>query len=116
MNINCSNDRFQPFKFYSSELSKCVFVKTLCSGEGQIIFSEGSIKEDRKCRCDYRKGYAFLSRPTDQCLCNPGEADCSCYILNCLKNSLLLSGKIARVSIKCLRSSSYAIFYKNPLL
>ncbi|CAC5422029.1 unnamed protein product [Mytilus coruscus] len=82
-NMNCSNERYQPFRLYSSELSTCVFEKSSCSAEGQIIFSEGSTKEDRTCRCDYSRGYTFLSRPKDLCYCTPNEADCSCYIAAC---------------------------------
>ncbi|CAG2238900.1 unnamed protein product [Mytilus edulis] len=82
-NTNCSNGRYQPFKFYSAELSMCALVKSICREEGQISFNDGSTKEDRHCSCDYTRGYTFLSRQNHQCFCNPGEADCSCYIANC---------------------------------
>ncbi|CAC5409423.1 unnamed protein product [Mytilus coruscus] len=90
-NTNCSNVRYQPFKFYSSELSKCAFVKIQCVEEGQVTFSEGSTREDRTCRCDYTKGYTFLYTPKHQCFCAPGEADCSCYFANCTQISSLSS-------------------------
>lgn len=93
-NTNCSNGRYQPFKFYSAELSMCALVKSICREEGQISFNDGSTKEDRHCSCDYTRGYTFLSRQNHQCFCNPGEADCSCYIANCSTIGQLSTGNI----------------------
>lgn len=80
---DCDNDFYQPLKFWTSENSRCVFEKSYCSGEGQVIFSNGTTKEDRSCRCDYTTGYDFIVRPKQQCQCEPAEEDCSCYLNLC---------------------------------
>ena len=35
--------------------------------------------KDTTCRCDYTKGYTFVTRPKHICYCVPTEEDCSCY-------------------------------------
>lgn len=98
-NTNCSDDQYQPFKFFSSKLSICAYAKSSCSEEGQIIFSEGTTKEDRSCGCDYSKGYTYLSTPKHQCFCTPKEEDCSCYIATCPNRASLLSGEFCKLSL-----------------
>lgn len=79
----CSNDFFQPFKFWSNYSSECVLTKSNCSEEGQINFSNGNTTSDRACRCDNKKGYAFVHKPNKECFCYPEYEDCSCYFRSC---------------------------------
>lgn len=90
--VGCDNDFYQPLKFWTSENSRCVLEKSYCYGEGQIIFSNGTIKKDRSCRCDYTRGYDFTVRPKKQCECEPEEEDCSCYLKLCSRNEILSPG------------------------
>ncbi|VDI54340.1 Hypothetical predicted protein [Mytilus galloprovincialis] len=52
-----------------------------------LVFSNDSSSADTACRCDYTKGYAFVTRPKNRCFCNPSDADCSCYRSTCTKLS-----------------------------
>ncbi|XP_076117035.1 carboxy-terminal kinesin 2-like [Mytilus galloprovincialis] len=88
-NIDCSPKRYQPFRLWSNVSGECLYKKSLCEGEGQIIINNGSLIEERACRCDYRKGYKFIKRPKQNCSCNPSEEDCSCYISECPGGSVL---------------------------
>ncbi|CAC5409418.1 unnamed protein product [Mytilus coruscus] len=88
-NTNCSASRYQPFKFYSSQLSKCVFIKSSCSEEGQLIFSPGSTTNDRTCGCNYTEGCTFLVKPKSHRFCIPEQEDCTCYVTSCPKNNVL---------------------------
>lgn len=81
--ILCSHARFQPFAFSTAFNSECVFLKSVCSGEGQIVIKNGLTFEDRICGCDYRKGYAFINTPIHFVYCKPSEEDCSCYKVSC---------------------------------
>ncbi|CAG2212349.1 unnamed protein product [Mytilus edulis] len=93
-NTNCSASRYQPFKFYSSKLSKCVFIKSSCSEEGQRISAPGSTTTDRTCGCDHTEGYTFLVPPKRYRSCIPEQEDCTCYAISCPKNNVLTFGKI----------------------
>ncbi|XP_052097936.1 carboxy-terminal kinesin 2-like [Mytilus californianus] len=88
-NVDCSSKQYQPFSLWSNISGVCLYQKTPCVGQGQVIFSNGSLIEDRKCRCDYTKGYTFIQRPKQNCSCNPSEEDCSCYISECPGGSVL---------------------------
>ncbi|CAC5417509.1 unnamed protein product [Mytilus coruscus] len=90
-NMNCTVNRYQPFKFYSSQLSKCAFMKTSCYEEGQLLFNPGSTKEDSTCGCDYTQGYTFLLRPRNIRFCMPEQEDCTCYVTTCPQNNELSS-------------------------
>ncbi|XP_071126563.1 uncharacterized protein [Mytilus edulis] len=90
-NMNCTVNRYQPFKFYSSQLSKCAFMKSACNEEGQLLFTPGSTKEDSTCCCDYTRGFTFLLRPRNIRFCIPEQEDCSCYVTTCPKNNGLSS-------------------------
>lgn len=59
----------------------------MCDDEGQIIHNPGSPSTDTACRCDYTKGYAFISSPANRCFCIPSEEDCSCFRVTCIKLS-----------------------------
>ncbi|CAC5410957.1 unnamed protein product [Mytilus coruscus] len=78
----CRPERFQPIGFTTVGNSDCVFKKSKCVQEGQIVAHE--IKEesslvDTKCLCDYTKGYSFINLPKDKCYCSPSVDDCSCF-------------------------------------
>lgn len=92
-NVNCSANRYQPFKFFSSMFSKCVFQKSSCTEEGQLIFANDSTMEDSKCSCDYTKGYNFRIRPRNNRFCLPEQEDCMCYVTPCPMDKVLTSGK-----------------------
>lgn len=95
---SCRNNRFQPFPFSTTKSNDCIFMKTLCSGEGQIVHSNGTSRHDRECRCDYTRGFSFLSnRIKRRCHCDPTTEDCSCFKKVCGKGEILSPGK--RVSM-----------------
>ncbi|CAC5424593.1 unnamed protein product [Mytilus coruscus] len=75
----CSDGYFAPKIPWSYDGFKCPYQKSVCSEEGQIVVNNGSNKEDIKCRCDYRKGYAFIRNPQNKCTCSPWTEDCSCH-------------------------------------
>ncbi|CAC5408762.1 unnamed protein product [Mytilus coruscus] len=80
----CIQKRFQPFIFWTNgSVSDCIFVKSVCSAEGQVVYRDNSTKDDRACQCDYEKNYAFIKTPRKFCFCIPTEEDCSCYIKSC---------------------------------
>ncbi|CAG2215912.1 ABCC1 [Mytilus edulis] len=81
----CVSSRYQPRPLFTYERNECLYEKSSCTEEGQIIFSNGSAIDDRTCRCDYTKGYAFISTPINKCYCVPSKEDCSCYKIECLK-------------------------------
>ena len=91
---NCSSERYQPFKFWSNELSDCVYQKSLCSEIGQKIYDRRSTKEDSTCSCDYTKGYRFVTQPENIKYCIPSKEDCSCYLVQYADNTTLSPGKL----------------------
>ena len=74
-----------------------MYQKSQCNEEGQIVYSNGSAREDRTCTCDYRAGYAFLREPAGKCFCSPLVEDCSCYKKTCTDQSLLNKGIFCNV-------------------
>ena len=78
-----------------------MYQKSQCNEEGQIVYSNGSAKEDRTCTCDYRAGYAFLREPAGKCFCSPSVEDCSCYKKTCTDQSLLNKGIFCYVICLC---------------
>ncbi|XP_052075788.1 uncharacterized protein LOC127713858 isoform X2 [Mytilus californianus] len=86
---DCDNDFYQPFQFLSSGNSRCVYKKSYCNEEGQIISSNGTVKTDSVCRCDYTRGFDFIVRPKHRCDCVPAKEDCSCYLKLCSSNEML---------------------------
>ncbi|CAG2252429.1 unnamed protein product [Mytilus edulis] len=85
----CPADRFQPWPVKSYEISECISIKTTCSGEGQDICDPGTDRTDRKCKCDYKAGYAM----NGGVCCSPSELpDCFCYKKICGINMELDEG------------------------
>ncbi|XP_063415854.1 uncharacterized protein LOC134697505 [Mytilus trossulus] len=80
---DCEGIRYQPFSFSTNGMSACIFEKTYCKEEGQVIHTEGTADSDRQCRCDYTRSYAFIIKPEQSCYCVPSKEDCSCYKKPC---------------------------------
>ncbi|OPL33539.1 hypothetical protein AM593_05974, partial [Mytilus galloprovincialis] len=87
----CDTDRYQPIKYFTNVSGECLFQKSKCSGEGQIIYTNKNPVTDLTCRCDYTKGYTFTIRPKNQCFCVPSVEDCTCYIQPCNRSTIGLS-------------------------
>lgn len=89
----CSLERFQPWpiNFYTNVSTKCIFIKSLCHEEGQVVYDNGNRNRDTTCKCDYTKGYDFVVKPKKICFCIPWEEDCSCYIKTCPDSTFNLS-------------------------
>lgn len=83
-NENCIGSRYQPFKLWSNRSSECEFLKSDCNELGQVIANNGSTTKGRTCRCDYSKGFDFVTKPINVCYCIPSKEDCSCYQKKCL--------------------------------
>ncbi|XP_052076731.1 uncharacterized protein LOC127714719 [Mytilus californianus] len=80
---DCEGTRYQPFSFSTNGMSSCIFEKTYCREEGQVIHTDGTADSDRQCRCDYTRSYAFIIMPKQSCYCVPSKEDCSCYKKPC---------------------------------
>lgn len=95
-NIKCPSERFQPpgFNLWQNVSSQCIFLKSFCNEEGQVIHINGSAEKDVSCRCDHTRGYAFVANNnTDKSSCKSLEEDCSCYTKKCLFKETLAKGK-----------------------
>lgn len=75
----CPEDEFQFGPSWSNEQSKCLFRKSLCNEEGQIIYSHENSSRDRRCACDHTDGYKLTTHPRNRQYCIPFVEDCSCY-------------------------------------
>ncbi|XP_052077387.1 uncharacterized protein LOC127715390 isoform X2 [Mytilus californianus] len=120
--VKCTNERYQPFIFWTNGSHLCKFEKSFCTDEGQVLFSQGTTKKDSTCRCDYTKGYDFVTKPRNTCFCIPTEEDCSCFIRHC-SSGLVLSPdykcvpviKLLEIS-QCPITTSSAETTKRPTL
>ncbi|XP_052063978.1 uncharacterized protein LOC127704121 [Mytilus californianus] len=81
--VRCPPDRYQPRPMFSNVGNKCVYQKSVCNEEGQVVHTNGSTTADMTCRCDYNKGYMFVSSPMNNCHCTSSQEDCSCYRQTC---------------------------------
>ncbi|XP_076106131.1 uncharacterized protein LOC143074669 isoform X2 [Mytilus galloprovincialis] len=87
---SCQMKGFQPFSFVTTQGNNCIYKKTMCNEEGQLIFNNGTNVNDRKCRCDYTKNFSFVStKRVDMCSCDPSNEDCSCSIKLCSEGQIL---------------------------
>ncbi|XP_076071558.1 uncharacterized protein LOC143042939 [Mytilus galloprovincialis] len=82
-NVDCSSERYQPFPLWANVSGVCLFRKTPCEEEGQVVFNSGNLISDGACRCDFSKGYKFIQQPKQKCFCIPSDEDCSCHISQC---------------------------------
>ncbi|VDI55554.1 Hypothetical predicted protein [Mytilus galloprovincialis] len=89
----CSSERFQPWPitFYTNVSTDCIFLKSICNEEGQVIYDHGNRNTDITCRCDYTRGYDFIVKPRNPCFCIPSEEDCSCHLKMCQDSRYVLS-------------------------
>lgn len=77
-------------------MTDCVFEKSICNEEGQVIYNDNSTKDDRSCRCDYKKKYEFIKTPQNVCFCIPTVEDCSCYDTSYSTNSNISAGSLCK--------------------
>lgn len=87
----CKSERYQGLDFTTVGNSDCVFQKSKCVQEGQIVYKvnkDSSLEDDTKCMCDYTKGYLFITLPTSRCFCTPTVEDCSCFREFCSTGNL----------------------------
>lgn len=91
----CLHNRFQPFLFWTNgSMSDCVFVKSTCNEEGQLVYKDDSTKDDTACRCNHKNGFSFIKTPNNNCFCKPTEEDCSCYDTSCQPDCILSAGSL----------------------
>lgn len=91
--VPCEHNRFQPFTFSTNGNDECVYAKSICSLEGQVVSNDGESDIDTSCTCDYTYEYAFVREPAAKCKCDPFIEDCTCYKKLCPPNSVLSPGK-----------------------
>ncbi|VDI30998.1 Hypothetical predicted protein [Mytilus galloprovincialis] len=89
----CSKERYQPsgYSLYTNASTHCIFFKTFCNEEGQVVYDPGDHNRDATCRCDYRRSYDFLKNNNNPCFCKPSIEDCSCFLKICSNSSHILS-------------------------
>lgn len=87
----CPGYRYMPINFKSNMTESCIFLKSKCNGEGQLVHHNWSLAEDTACSCDFTNGYAFIQKPINSCFCVPSEEDCSCYKKGCGDSNYVLS-------------------------
>ncbi|CAC5410853.1 TTN [Mytilus coruscus] len=110
----CSLERYQPWpiKFYTNVSTNCIFLKSTCNEEGQVIYDKGNRNTDATCRCDYTRGYDFLVKSLNPCFCVPSKEDCSCYLKTCPKSNDKLSP-----DYKCLHDEENITVYEcKPII
>ncbi|CAC5375169.1 TTN [Mytilus coruscus] len=96
------DDRYQPFSLGSNVSSACVFYKSKCSEDGQVLFRRGSHTDDLTCRCDFEQGFGFVNEMSNQCDCIPSIEDCSCYV----KRTQCKPGQKFIADYKCLHEDN----------
>ncbi|CAC5412104.1 unnamed protein product [Mytilus coruscus] len=114
-NVVCSDGRYQPIRFWANENSDCLYSKSQCNGIGQIVYDNRSTIYDATCRCDYIRGYAFVSEPRNKCFCTSSEEDCSCYIKQC-PNHTILSPDCIVIFIETLCCGLFSLCHLNMIL
>ncbi|CAC5383012.1 unnamed protein product [Mytilus coruscus] len=85
----CATDRYQPIRLWSNASSQCIYKKSQCIGNGQIMHRNGTEESDTSCRCDYTRGFDFINKPKNASFCIPSEEDCSCHKKKCPHNGVL---------------------------
>lgn len=103
----CNAGRFQPIIFTTNGNSECILLKSKCDEDGQVVHSNGTSRNDISCRCDYTKGYSFVSPPENSCFCKPYVEDCSCFRVKCEK---LSAGQFLK-SIIIISKGRYYLFF-----
>ena len=91
----CSNGSFAPLPSWSNASNECIYLKSKCTEEGQVVYDSESTKTDATCQCDYKSGYKFMVEPAEKVWCRPWTEDCTCYIHKCPEGNILTSGKFS---------------------
>ncbi|XP_063448527.1 uncharacterized protein LOC134728058 [Mytilus trossulus] len=107
----CDSSRYQPIKYFTNVSGECLFQKSTCSEEGQIIHTNKNPVTDLTCRCDYTNGFTFTIRPKNQCFCVPSVEDCSCYRQPCNRSTIGLSQEY-----QCLLNTFASITQHCPII
>ncbi|XP_071127677.1 uncharacterized protein [Mytilus edulis] len=107
--IVCEKNRFQPIKFWTNGSSDCILEKTRCDEHGQVIHVESDSTSDRTCRCDYTKGFAFVSQ-RQNCFCDPSLEDCSCFLKPCSKFQVMTP------DYNCINAKDWTGLFKCPVI
>lgn len=105
----CEPEWFQPFPLLSNISSRCVYQKSQCRGEGQVVYSNGTTTYDRSCRCNYIDNFVFVTKPKAKCFCIPSEEDCSCIHKYCAVNHYLTPGNYNMPEESYLTPCIYAV-------
>lgn len=79
----CREGTFQRHPYKSNTQCACSETKGHCNKTGQVVSSDGSTTEDRTCRCDFRRGYKFSTKPSNECVCLSSSEDCACIKEDC---------------------------------
>ncbi|XP_071124105.1 uncharacterized protein [Mytilus edulis] len=108
--IECDKNRFQPIKFWTNVSNDCILEKTGCNEPGQVIHDEGSATSDRTCRCDYTRGFAFVTSPKQNCFCNPSIDDCSCFMKPCSRFQVMTP------DYNCITATDWTGIFKCPVI
>ncbi|XP_071149602.1 uncharacterized protein [Mytilus edulis] len=105
----CAFDNFSPGSILSNESDKCTYIKSNCTDAGQLVFENGSTETDRSCRCDYKRGYAFIIAPRHHNSCFPLDEDCSCYLKKCQDKRQVLTPDYV-----CAEESNVSVVFGYP--
>ena len=90
--VPCREGTFQRHPYKSNTQCACNETKGHCNKTGQIVASNGSTTEDRTCRCDFRRGYKFSIKPSNECVCQSSSEDCTCIKEECKTGHRLSPG------------------------
>lgn len=93
-NGNCSEQRYQPIVFFAKTSTDCMYIKSTCEEEGQLVVSNRKGYQDRQDKCDFKAGYSYIIHPRNPCACIPSEEDCSCIRKHCNNSEVLSAGII----------------------
>ncbi|XP_071138284.1 uncharacterized protein [Mytilus edulis] len=114
----CSKERYHPWpiKYYTNVSTNCIFLKSVCNEEGQVVYGNGNHNTDITCRCDYTRGYDFIGKPRNPCYCVPSEEDCSCYLKACIDQTYFLSPDTECINTKMnTTTANCAAIYKESV-
>ena len=104
--VPCREGTFQRHPYKSNTQCACNETKGHCNETGQIVASNGSTTEDRTCRCDFRRGYKFSTKPPNECVCKSSSEDCTCIKEEC-KTGYIMSPDYKCVSENLCFTTNY---------
>ncbi|CAG2241962.1 unnamed protein product [Mytilus edulis] len=105
----CDHEFYQPL---NSRLSGTVdaFINNLTAARKDKSYRNGTEKIVRSCRCDYTRGFDFITRPNNPCLCDPSSEDCSCFHRTCPTKYILSP------DYECLNKNEWKLSFKCDLI